>query len=1098
MKIVLTEVRGDQKGARHEFEKTTIKIGRDPTLNDLAFERSRWPTISRVHAELRFDGRDWYVNDAGSANGTFLNGHRISAAMKIEPGARIRLANEGPEMTVEFVDQEPALANFPQTFVDIEAAQQQAALLAELERRKRIGVTASEPQPGTPAIAVSAQAPRAVEPLQAAPESFTDVATSTTQSALICESGSGMYGGKRFVINRERTLLGRDAAADITVDEAAPVVSRRHAEIRRNENGHFEIIDLNSFNGTLVNNQRITQSTPLHDGDCVQLALGGPIFRFVHPTGTRPGKDIVTPIVEPGRPQSPKPAGPDAEFAMHTIVSRSVGIPLIPETPAESTRFLFERTFDGKQALAIGRDAQNDIQLDGLLISKFHARFMNSDQGVLVQDLGSTNGTYVNGGRVRASHLVQEQDVVQIGPFVLSVDPGKGVLVFDTRAKTRIDARAITESVRQRGKLRTLLDEISLAIEPNEFVGVLGPSGAGKSILLNLLNGRRRAKKGRVLINNLDLYQHIDSLKQSIGYVPQDDIIHRELTVYRTLYYVARLRLSRDVRMAEIGQIIGEVLDVTGLSDRRDTLVSQLSGGQRKRVSIAVELITKPSIIFLDEPTSGLDPATEERLMKLFRQIAESGRTVILTTHAMENVKLFDRVIVLLRGNLVFYGTPSEALEFIGAKDFIEMYSRLEAPAETELAKLPTLAANATRNQKRAYEQDREEITERVAEEWRARFQSTEEYRRYIEQPLARVQPEPPQSAPAGHRRSIVGGFVQWTILVRRYLQVLSSDRWNLLILFGQAPIIGFLTYLVVGKNDPRDFPYFIFALVSIWFGTSVAVRELVKERPIFERERMVNLQLFPYVASKLFVLAFIVALQTILLFASLKALHYAGLMLLPGVFYGVPQLLVMMMTGAVGITVGLFVSALVKTSEVATSLVPLILIPQILFAGLATVPTGVSRFIGATMPATWSFDEIKRLSTLDTLKEEGADPNGPTKGRGLYRHLKDLNSENFSKAREDIEAYNKKVVEMLPQQPRAARPSPTEGTERPAGNSVDPNLPPPPSVPAAVEISDDLSDYVSFKHPWGSRIGNPIILFGMLLTFATATLVVLRIRDVG
>ena len=202
---------------------------------------------------------------------------------------------------------------------------------------------------------------------------------------------------------------------------------------------------------------------------------------------------------------------------------------------------------------------------------------------------------------------------------------------------------------------------------------------------------------GLVLVNSQDLYEHLDSLKQSIGYVPQDDIIHRELTVYRTLYYVARLRLSRDVVGQEIDQIINEVMDVTGLSERRDVPVAQLSGGQRKRVSIAVELITKPSIIFLDEPTSGLDPATEEKIMKLFRQIAESGRTVILTTHAMENVKLFDKIVVLMRGKLVFYGAPQEALAHVRAESFKDLYDKLEAPIEAALSKLPSLPAECDR-----------------------------------------------------------------------------------------------------------------------------------------------------------------------------------------------------------------------------------------------------------------------------------------------------------------------------------------------------------------------------------------------------------------
>src|SRR6059058_5843873 len=300
----------------------------------------------------------------------------------------------------------------------------------------------------------------------------------------------------------------------------------------------------------------------------------------------------------------------------------------------------------------------------------------------------------------------------------------QGVAVYDTRSKTRIDCINITKIVKNRsgGGSIKLLDDIGLTIQPNEFVGLLGPSGAGKSTLMDALNGMRPASSGFVLINNLDLYRHLDSLKQSIGYVPQDDIIHRELTVYRTLYYVARLRLSRDVSSKEIDQTVSEVLDVTGLSERADVRVDQLSGGQRKRVSMAVELITKPSMIFLDEPTSGLDPGTEERIMRLFRQIVESGRTVIMTTHAMENVKLFDKIVVLMQGKLVFYGKPEEALTYLQAKSFKDLFNKLEEPVTREVH----ARGEAVRRQ----------VTEQTESEWKEKFLKTPQYVRNVQQPL--------------------------------------------------------------------------------------------------------------------------------------------------------------------------------------------------------------------------------------------------------------------------------------------------------------------------------------------------------------------------
>src|SRR4029078_5965 len=405
-----------------------------------------------------------------------------------------------------------------------------------------------------------------------------------------------------------------------------------------------------------------------------------------------------------------------------------------------------------------------DLRLDGLQISNHHARFARQNGSVTVEDAGSTNGVYVNGERISGRRAVPLSDVIQIGPFVLQADAAQGVAVYDTRSKTRIDCINIAKVVKNRsggGSIR-LLDDVGLTIQTNELVGLLGPSGAGKSTLMDSLNGMRPASSGQVLINNLDLYQHLESLKQSIGYVPQDDIIHRELTVYSTLYYVARLRLSRDISRKDIDQVISEVMDITGLSERRDVPISQLSGGQRKRVSIAVELITKPSVIFLDEPTSGRDPATEEKVMKLFRQIAESGRTVILTTHAMENVKLFDKLVVLMRGKLVFYGKPEEALAHCGAESFKDLYDKLEAPI------FDRLRTNGNAN--------KDQIAEQVAEEWKRRFLQTEQYRVNVETPLRSVSASAYAAPPTKRRGSFGDWLGQLNTLSRRYLEVLASD----------------------------------------------------------------------------------------------------------------------------------------------------------------------------------------------------------------------------------------------------------------------------------------------------------------------------------
>ncbi|MBA2339360.1 MAG: FHA domain-containing protein, partial [Pyrinomonadaceae bacterium] len=936
----------------------------------VVFDQVEWPMVSRQHAEFRLKDNKWTLVDKNSKFGTFLNGQRITEPVNLETGARVQFGPSGPLLRIARL--EVATTATESRTASLPAAKDHSPF----ETVRDIPIPRLEQpvsQPSRP-LAVTGSNP-VYTPQQNVPRppdsramlEYTDEKTGKTEQRELKD---------------EATLLGRDTASGVPIDASSAIVSRRHAEIKRGENG-FMLADLGSFNGTLLNNQRITAPTPLFDGDQIQLGTGGPLLRLIassHPApagAQRAGQRMIT---DSGAPQSaPSAALPSVDLAgkgnnapasfQSTMVARS-GTGALGQTQQQGAgggatattaqpQLLMQRTFDGHSVLNVGRASDNEIRLDGLQISNHHARFAVAGSSITVEDRGSTNGIYVNGERVSNRRAISPQDVVQVGPFLLYADAGRGVAVFDTRSKTRIDAVDIEKVVSNRsggGKIK-LLDDVDITIMPNEFVGLLGPSGAGKSTLMDALNGMRPASSGRVFINDLDFYQHLDSLKQSIGYVPQDDIIHRELTVYRTLYYVARLRLSRDASKAEIDQIINEVMDVTGLSERRDVPVAQLSGGQRKRVSIAVELITKPSVIFLDEPTSGLDPATEEKIMRLFRQIAESGRTVILTTHAMENVRLFDKIVVMMRGKLVFYGTPQEALKHTGAESFKELYDKLEAPVDEQIKQLGMLAPDAPPEHKRAYKERREQIAEAVAEEWRNRFRHTEIYRRNIAEPLSNLKGQGGETALPRRRASVSDAVRQWATLTQRYMSVLARDRFNLLILFGQAPIIALMTYLVVGDKAPRDFPFFMLALVAVWFGTSVAAREIVKERAVYKRERMVNLGLLPYVGSKLFVLGLIAGLQCILLFAPLKLLHFAGLMSLPGYILGVPQLVVMILTAMVGVALGLFVSAIVRTSEVATSLVPLILIPQILFSGLVGVPTGLSKLAGLAMPATWSFD---------------------------------------------------------------------------------------------------------------------------------------------
>ena len=1094
MKIVLAEDRQGQLHGERAFTSDRVVVGRDPAVCHYFVAQDQWPMVSRKHAEFRLEEGRCTVADANSRFGTFVNGQQISTPVEVRVGANIQLGQGGPVLRVVSLEQDVAEVEPPPSHMRrMDTVRDGAAVAPSPAAPTPVPAKSQPPAPPKPPSPVQ-QPPKPPPPQQQQPPK-PPPPKSGPAFVNLTDARTGQT--KRIELRKEVTRIGRDPDGEVVIDTDAAVVSRRHAEIHKGAE-QFTIADLKSFNGTLVNDQRITDSVPLFDGDEIQLGVGGPVLTLVDPSHPAPSRRVIQPgAPTPSQHAIPSAFGQIAAMAQRqTIVSTSGTLqpPAAAAAQAGQPQLLARLSFETKPQLSVGRAQDNDLRLDGLQISNHHARFARSNGSVTVEDAGSTNGVYVNGERISGRRAVQLSDVIQIGPFVLQADSAQGVAVYDTRSKTRIDCINITKIVKNRsgGGTIKLLDDVGITIQPNEFVGLLGPSGAGKSTLMDALNGMRPASSGYVLVNNLDLYRHLDSLKQSIGYVPQDDIIHRELTVYRTLYYVARLRLSRDVSRREIDQIVNEVMDVTGLSERRDVAISQLSGGQRKRVSIAVELITKPSVIFLDEPTSGLDPSTEEKIMKLFRQIAESGRTVILTTHAMENVKLFDKIVVLMRGKLVFYGPPQEALAHIRADSFKDLYDKLELPIDQQVAAIPP----EVKAQKGALKKYREQISEHVAEEWKKKFQQTDQYRRFVVEPLSALPRDGRQSAPSKQRMGIFATIRQWGTLTRRYIEVLTRDKFNLLILFGQAPIIAFLTYLVVPDKSPRDFPYFVLALVAIWFGTSVASREIIRERAVYTRERMVNMRLFPYVGSKLFVLSMIVSLQCLLLYGSLKFMHYAGLMSVPG--WAIPQILIVLITAGVGIALGLFISAIVKTSEMATSMVPLILIPQILFSGLVGVPQNTARVISTVIPATWAFDGIKRFSTLDTLDEEGSDPDGANKGRGLYKHVEDVNDQNISKARTDIDNYKKHSEDKLKDYEKDMKDY-IAGMQR--GESRDqpavPKLDKAPDVPAAEKIPEDLSNYINFKHPWGNIIIDPFILLFMFFGLVIATIIALKSQDI-
>ena len=331
-----------------------------------------------------------------------------------------------------------------------------------------------------------------------------------------------------------------------------------------------------------------------------------------------------------------------------------------------------------KDHLVIGRDPSCDVVIAHPVVSKKHAEIIKQNGKSLIVDLGSVNGTFVNGIRVKR-HELQELDRVVIGPSELHFHGGTLTHVPDRRV-VRLDSVHLNFQVTDRntGQPKLLLDDLSLVVKPKELIGLLGPSGAGKTTLMNALNGFVKPTSGKVLYNGVDLYQNLDAMKSTIGFVPQEDIMHRQLSVRRCLYYAAKLRLSDDISEDEINRRVEEMLETLKLDQQRwDNPVATLSGGQRKRVSLGIELLPKPGVLFLDEPTAGLDPRTETLMMMLFRQLANQGSTIVITTHLLGSFGVLDKVVVLVQGRLAYYGPGTKFLEYFKAETPPDVYDDL-------------------------------------------------------------------------------------------------------------------------------------------------------------------------------------------------------------------------------------------------------------------------------------------------------------------------------------------------------------------------------------------------------------------------------------
>ncbi|MGW1953070.1 FHA domain-containing protein [Streptomyces sp. NPDC001920] len=736
-----------------------------------------------------------------------------------------------------------------------------------------------------------------------------------TAPVLVLETESGstvMTPGRDY-------RVGRDPLSDIVIDDAR--VSWHHAVLRPGAD-HWTLEDENSTNGTYTDGHRV------HEWDVGP----GTVIRFGNPSdGPRAVLlDRPDPASAPERPSVVSLPGRTGTFRQPTNIR-----PL----PTRTVR--------------IGRAADNDLVIDDLVVSRRHAELRALPDGTYeIADLGSHNGTYLNGGRVTRA-LVGPGDVVGIGHSAFCL-VGDELQEYVDTGEISLEVQDLTVAV-DHGR-RTLLDHVSFPVGEKCLLAVVGPSGAGKSTLLNALTGQRPADHGTVLYDGRDLYRDYAELRQRIGLVPQDDILHAQLTVRDALSYAAELRFPQDTAKAERRARVDEVIRELGLEQRAGQRVHSLSGGQRKRVSVALELLTKPSLLFLDEPTSGLDPGMDRSVMQMLRGLADDGRTVIVVTHSVLSLDMCDRLLVLAPGGrIAYYGPPQEALPFFGSAHWPEAFD--------------------------AFERDQER-------DWAGDYRASPHHRRYIAD--AAAQPLQQRSGPVVITRPPRprSRSAQLGTLIRRYAGALGADRTFLAIMVALPFVMGAMARALAGSRLTQETAMnalLILCVGGVLTGAANAVRELVKERVIYQRERAVGLSRSAYLLSKVVVLGTITVLQAVVL--TLVALLGVDLNAPGGDGVLMPPLVEITVAVALlaftAMMLGLVVSALVSKEEVTMPLLVLLAIVQVVFCGALLKLDGVPGLeqLSWLVPSRWALGAMAGTLELSRIVP------GDLTGDPLFEH---------------------------------------------------------------------------------------------------------------
>jgi ABC-type multidrug transport system ATPase subunit len=711
-------------------------------------------------------------------------------------------------------------------------------------------------------------------------------------------------GSDRLLTAGASYSLGRDPDSDIVFDDSR--VSWQHAVLRLDQ-GEWVLADTGSRNGIFTGPRRV--SLLRITGDCV-----------VRLADSQDGPELWCRLGRPGHPggagaRTQPRAGAQQRVDLHPTSVRQIAGSLV----------------------RIGRAPENDVVVTDLGVSRYHAelRLVTARQFEIV-DLGSHNGTFVNGQRISAM-TVTGADLIGIGPATFRLVDGE-LREFIDEGDVSLLAQDLTVQLPDG---RVLLDHVSFPVGERRLVAIIGPSGAGKSTLVGALTGMRPAGEGTVSYDGRDLYQHYAELRHRIGYVPQENIWHVQLSALRALRYAAELRFPSDTSAAERARRVDEVLSELGLTAASRTRGGALSGGQQKRVNVALELLTKPSLLFLDEPTSGVDPDLDKAIMALLADLAHAGRTVIVVTHSVAHLHMCDDLLVLSPGGrLAYYGPPAEGLAYFGKQDWADVFKAFRS------------------------ETDRD---------WAGQFRDSMAFRAQREQRPPGNVPASPARPPAARSRA-----AQLAILCRRYLAVIASDR-NYLAVLGILPVaLGLLLRVVPAPqgltghdNADAQSLLLVLAIGACLAGTAGSVREFVAERAIYLRERAAGLSTGAYVWSKLLVLGVLSCTQAIVI----TAIGLAGRpMPAHGAFLAsAPLAEIMLAVGLLAVasmTIGLVISATVSNAEKTMPLLVLASMVQIILSGgVIALPgkAGLEQLAWIT-PSRWGFGATAATVNLNRI----------------------------------------------------------------------------------------------------------------------------------